>query len=58
MAAAGIFRFSDIKVFGLKLTASSQATVISLAILEGACMAGIGPNGIQAVQRGQIEPAR
>ncbi len=58
MAAAGIFRFSDITVFGFKLTASFQAAVIGLAIHEGAYMAEIVRNGIQAVQRGQVEAAR
>jgi polar amino acid transport system permease protein len=58
MAAAGLFRFSDIEVFGLKLTASFQAAVIGLAIHEGAYMAEIVRNGVQSVARGQVEAAK
>ncbi|MCZ8321047.1 MAG: amino acid ABC transporter permease [Novosphingobium sp.] len=58
LAAAGFFRFSDIVVFGFTLSASFQAAVIGLAIHEGAYMAEIVRNGIQAVQRGQIEAAK
>lgn len=58
LAAAGLFRFSDIQFGSLTLTASFQAAVIGLAIHEGAYMAEIVRNGIQAVARGQIEAAR
>jgi polar amino acid transport system permease protein len=58
LAAAGFFRFSDVVVFGYTLSASFQAAVIGLAIHEGAYMAEIVRNGIQAVQRGQIEAAK
>ena len=58
MAAAGLFRFSDLNIGGFKLTASFQAAVVGLAIHEGAYMAEIVRNGIQAVARGQIEAAR
>lgn len=58
MAAAGLFRFSDISFAGFTLTASFQAAVVGLAIHEGAYMAEIVRNGIQAVARGQIEAAR
>lgn len=58
LAAAGLFRFSDIRIAGMTLTASFQAAVIGLAIHEGAYMAEIVRNGIQAVARGQIEAAR
>jgi len=58
MAAAGLFRFTDVNLFGIKLTASFQAAVIGLAIHEGAYMAEIVRNGIQAVARGQVEAAK
>ena len=58
MAAAGLFRFTDLEFAGIKLTASFQAAVIGLAIHEGAYMAEIVRNGIQSVARGQIEAAR
>ena len=58
LAAAGFFRFSDIVLFGFVLSASFQAAVLGLAIHEGAYMAEIVRNGIQAVQRGQIEAAK
>jgi polar amino acid transport system permease protein len=58
LAAANLFRFSDVQIAGLTLTASFQAAVIGLGIHEGAYMAEIVRNGIQAVARGQIEAAR
>ncbi|MEO3429298.1 amino acid ABC transporter permease [Pelagibius sp. CAU 1746] len=58
LAAAGFFRFSDLTIFGITLSASFQAAVIGLAIHEGAYMAEIVRNGIQAVARGQIEAAK
>ena len=58
LAAAGVFRFSDITLLGITLTASFQAAVIGLGIHEGAYMAEIVRNGIQSVARGQIEAAR
>lgn len=58
MAAAGLFRFEDVRIWDVTLTASFQAAVIGLAIHEGAYMAEIVRNGVQAVARGQIEAAR
>lgn len=58
LAAAGFFRFSDINFLGMRLTASFQAAVVGLALHEGAYMAEIVRNGIQAVARGQIEAAK
>jgi polar amino acid transport system permease protein len=58
LAAANLFRFSDLQIAGFTLTASFQAAVIGLGIHEGAYMAEIVRNGIQAVARGQIEAAR
>lgn len=58
MAAAGLFRFTDLQFGGVNLTASFQAAVVGLAIHEGAYMAEIVRNGVQAVARGQIEAAR
>lgn len=58
MAAAGLFRFTDLRIGDFTVTASFQAAVIGLGIHEGAYMAEIVRNGIQAVARGQIEAAR
>lgn len=58
LAAAGFFRFSDVTILGFTIGASFQAAVIALAIHEGAYMAEIVRNGIQAVARGQIEAAK
>ncbi|QCI67104.1 amino acid ABC transporter permease [Phreatobacter stygius] len=58
LAAAGFFRFADLTVGGLTISASFQAAVIGLGIHEGAYMAEIVRNGIQAVARGQIEAAK
>lgn len=58
MAAAGLFRFEDIRIGGLLITASFQAAVIGLGIHEGAYMAEIVRNGIQSVARGQVEAAK
>jgi polar amino acid transport system permease protein len=58
LAAAGLFRFSDVTILGFSISASFQAAVVALAIHEGAYMAEIVRNGIQAVARGQIEAAK
>lgn len=58
MAAAGLFRFTDINIFGLAISGSFQAAVVALAIHEGAYMAEIVRNGVQAVARGQVEAAK
>jgi polar amino acid transport system permease protein len=58
LAAAGFFRFRDMTIFGWTLSASFQAAIIGLAIHEGAYMAEIVRNGIQAVAKGQIEAAK
>lgn len=58
LAAAGFFRFRDIVILGITISASLQAAVVALAVHEGAYMAEIVRNGIQAVARGQIEAAK
>lgn len=58
LAAAGFFRFADLTIAGLTISASFQAAVIGLGIHEGAYMAEIVRNGIQAVARGQVEAAK
>lgn len=58
LAAAGLWRFSNMTFLGLTLTASFQAAVVALAVHEGAYMAEIVRNGVQAVGRGQIEAAK
>jgi polar amino acid transport system permease protein len=58
LAAAGLFRFQDLSVAGFTLSGSFQAAVVGLAIHEGAYMAEIVRNGVQAVARGQVEAAK
>lgn len=58
LAAAGWWRFADMTVLGVTLTASFQAAVVALAVHEGAYMAEIVRNGVQAVGKGQIEAAK
>lgn len=58
LAAAGWWRFADVDMLGVTLTASFQAAVVALAVHEGAYMAEIVRNGVQAVGRGQIEAAK
>ncbi|WP_255561426.1 amino acid ABC transporter permease [Pseudohoeflea coraliihabitans] len=58
LAAAGFYRFADMTLFGVTLTASFQAAVVGLAVHEGAYMGEIVRNGIQAVGKGQIEAAK
>ena len=58
MAAAGLFRFTDLEFAGIKLTASFQAAVIGLAIHEGAYMAEILRSSIMSVDDGQALAAR
>ncbi|WP_146607626.1 amino acid ABC transporter permease [Spongiactinospora gelatinilytica] len=58
LAAAGIFRFNDITVFGMVLPAAMQAAIFGFSIREGAYMGEIFRGGIMAVDRGQVEAAK
>jgi len=58
IAAAGIYRFEDISIRSFTLRANIQAAIVALGIREGAYMAEIIRNGVQAVERGQIDAAR
>ena len=58
LAAANIFRFEDITVFGWTLTGSLQAGILALGLNEAAYMAEIFRAGITAVDRGQAEAAK
>jgi polar amino acid transport system permease protein len=58
LAAAGFYRFEDIRLGSLVVPATVQAAIIGLGLHSGAYMAEIVRNGIQAVARGQIEAGK
>ncbi|MFI0366993.1 amino acid ABC transporter permease [Actinomadura sp. 1N219] len=58
VAAAGIFKFSDLTVAGMTLPAAMQAAIIGFTIREGAYMGEIFRSGIMAVDHGQVEAAK
>lgn len=58
LAAAHIYRFQSITVLGVLIVAPVQAAIVALAINEGAYMGEIIRNGIQAVDKGQVEAAQ
>lgn len=58
IAAADIYRFSDVQLLGLTITSSFQAAIVAIGLREGAYMGEIIRNGVQAVSRGQVEAAR
>lgn len=58
IAAAGIYRFEDVTIGSITIRANIQAAIVALGIREGAYMAEIIRNGVQAVERGQIDAAR
>lgn len=58
VAAAGIFRFEDITIGSFTLRASVQAAIAALSIREGAYMSEVIRNGVQSVERGQLDAAR
>ncbi|MFD0885542.1 amino acid ABC transporter permease [Streptosporangium algeriense] len=58
LAAAGIFRFSDVTLFGITFPAAMQAAIFGFSIREGAYMGEIFRSGILAVDRGQVEAAK
>ncbi|MFF3671507.1 amino acid ABC transporter permease [Microtetraspora malaysiensis] len=59
LAAAEIYRFEDAYLFGqIKVSAGFQAACVGLAIREAGYMGEIFRNGIQSVDRRQVEAAK
>jgi polar amino acid transport system permease protein len=58
VAAAGIYMWPDLQVFGLTISGALQAAVITLALNEAAYMAEIVRAAIAAIDRGQFDAAR
>lgn len=57
-AAVGLFRFSDVDVFGLLIKAAVQAAIVGLVINESAYISEIVRSGLDAIPVGQTEAAR
>lgn len=58
LAAAGVYRFTDVQVGGLVLLGVVQAAVLTLAVNEAAYMAEIIRAALDAIDRGQTEAAQ
>ncbi|WNZ14252.1 amino acid ABC transporter permease [Streptomyces sp. 11x1] len=58
LAAAGVYRFTDVSVGGLVLLGVVQAAVLTLAVNEAAYMAEIIRAALDAIDRGQTEAAQ
>jgi polar amino acid transport system permease protein len=58
VAAAGLLRFNDFTVGAFTVSASLQAAIVAIGLREGAYMGEIIRNGLQSVNKGQIEAAR
>ncbi|MFE7761448.1 amino acid ABC transporter permease [Streptomyces sp. NPDC057438] len=58
LAAAGVYRFSDVQVGGLVLLGVVQAAILTLAVNEAAYMAEIIRAALDAIDRGQTEAAQ
>jgi polar amino acid transport system permease protein len=58
VAAAGIYMYPDLVVFGLTISGAMQAAVITLALNEAAYMAEIVRAAIGAIDKGQFDAAR
>jgi polar amino acid transport system permease protein len=58
LAAAGLYRFSDVQLGGLVLLGVVQAASLTLALNEAAYMAEIIRAALDAVDRGQTEAAQ
>ncbi|MET9843008.1 amino acid ABC transporter permease [Streptomyces ossamyceticus] len=58
LAAAGVYRFTDVQVAGLVLLGVVQAAVLTLAVNEAAYMAEIIRAALDAIDRGQTEAAQ
>ena len=57
LAAAGIYRFNDVRVLGVVVLGVVQAAVLTLALNEGAYMAEIIRAALDAIDPGQAEAA-
>ena len=58
LAAANLYRFEDITLFGVTFPGSLQAGIFALGLNEAAYMSEIFRAGISAVDRGQFEAAK
>lgn len=56
-AAAGLFRFEDIDVFGVMVKAAIQAAIVALTLNESAYISEIVRSGLESVDKGQNEAA-
>jgi polar amino acid transport system permease protein len=56
-AAAGLFRFQDVDLFGALVRGAVQAAIVGLTLNESAYIAEIVRSGLESVDRGQDEAA-
>jgi polar amino acid transport system permease protein len=56
-AAANLFRFQDVDVFGALIRGAVQAAIVGLTLNESAYIAEIVRSGLESVDRGQNEAA-
>jgi polar amino acid transport system permease protein len=56
-AAAGLFRFEDVGLLGIHITAAVQAAIVAVALNESAYIAEIVRSGLESVDEGQSEAA-
>jgi polar amino acid transport system permease protein len=57
LAAAGLFRFEDVDLFGALVKGAVQAAVVGLTLNESAYISEIVRSGLESVDRGQNEAA-
>ena len=58
VAAAGIYMYPDVRIWGLTISGAMQAAVITLALNEAAYIAEIVRAAIGAIDKGQFDAAR
>ena len=56
-AAAGLFRFDDVDLFGALIKGAVQAAIVGLTLNESAYISEIVRSGLESVDRGQNEAA-